>query len=81
MLHPKVEAALGRVPAGRRESWHGGCAEPGCISQALNAGANPAGGSSRAVNIRESGRGHGTPKMTCRSCPSVLGFFGISYDY
>jgi len=79
-LHPDVNAALDRVAPGERAPWHGGCAEPGCVSQALNAGVNPAGGTSRAVNIGESGRGHGTPKMTCSSCRAMLDFFGIKHD-
>jgi len=80
-LRPDVQAALDKVPPGQREPWHGHCAEPGCVSQALNAGVNPAGGTSRAVNIGDSGRGHGTPKMTCRSCQSLLDFFGIKHDF
>jgi hypothetical protein len=79
-LHPDVNAALDAVPPGQRAPWHGACAEPGCISQALNAGVNPAGGTSRAVNIGSSGNGHGTPKMTCSSCRVVLDFFGIKHD-
>jgi len=79
-LHPKVQAALDKVPQAQRAPWHGHCAEAGCLSQALEAGVNPAGGTSRAVNIGTSGKGHGTPKPTCSSCKNVLDEFGVMHD-
>lgn len=79
-LHPQVQAALDKVPQAQRAPWHGHCAEPGCLSQALKAGVNPAGGTSRAVNIGTSGRGHGTLKPTCSSCKNVLDQFGVKHD-
>jgi len=79
-LNSQVQAALENVPQAQRAPWHGHCAEMGCLSQAINAGVNPAGGSSRAVNIGTSGRGHGTPKPTCSSCRNVLDQHGIKHD-
>jgi uncharacterized protein RhaS with RHS repeats len=79
-LHPDVQAAYDRVPQSKRAPWHGHCAEGGCLSQALDAGVNPAGGTSRAVNIGTSGKGHGTPKPTCSSCKDVLDQFGVNHD-
>ena len=79
-LNGKVVEALNAVPAKQRAPWHGGCAEAGCVSKALDAGVNPTGGTSRAVNIGESGAGHGTSKMACSSCRSMLDFFGIKHD-
>jgi len=79
-LHPDVEAAYEQVPLEMRAPWHGHCAEAGCLSQALNAGVDPAGGSSRAVNIGNSGKGHGTAKPTCSSCSYVLDLFGVKHD-
>ncbi|MEJ5150699.1 RHS repeat-associated core domain-containing protein [Comamonas sp. MYb396] len=79
-LHPDVNAALDKVPKNKRAPWHGYCAEMGCLSQSLDAGVNPEGGTSRAVNIGSSGRGHGTPKQTCPSCRNVLDQFGVNHD-
>jgi len=67
------------VPMGERANWHGGCAEMGCISQALYAGVNPAGGKIRAVAIGTSNPGHGLPKAICSSCQSVLRMFGVTW--
>ncbi|MFZ5895573.1 MAG: toxin TcdB middle/N-terminal domain-containing protein [Myxococcota bacterium] len=79
-LHPRVSAALDKVPASQRAPWHGKCAEPGCISQALQAGIEPAGGVSTAVNIRASGNpNHGTFKAACSSCAALLDSFGIKH--
>lgn len=79
-LHPKVQEALDNVAPEQREPWHGHCAEPGCISKALNAGVDPAGGVSRAVKIRAAGKAaHATPKPACSSCRAVLELFGIDY--
>jgi RHS repeat-associated protein len=79
-LHPRVVAALDEVPPSQRAPWHGKCAEPGCISQALNAGIEPAGGVSTAVNIRPSGNpSHGTFKAACSSCSALLDSFGIKH--
>jgi RHS repeat-associated protein len=79
-LHPDVQAVLDEVPQSQRAPWHGHCAEPGCVSQALSDGVNPAGGTSRAVNIGESGKGHGTPKPTCSSCRYMLDQFEVKHD-
>jgi hypothetical protein len=58
--------------------WHGACAEMGCLSQALNVGVNPSGGSIRAVAIGKSNPGHGLAKMVCSSCSAVLDDFGVT---
>ncbi len=76
VLNPKVQSALSRAPH-PRPAWHGSCAEPGCISQALEAGVNPAGGRMRVLNIGTSGRGHGTVKPACSTCEYLKLEFGI----
>lgn len=48
-LNPAVQAALDDVPMLARAPWHGACAEMGCLSQAIDRGINPSGGSIRAV--------------------------------
>ncbi|MEN5031063.1 RHS repeat-associated core domain-containing protein, partial [Pseudomonas sp. Ps21-P2] len=75
--NPNVTGALMGTPASAREQWHGGCAEVVCLDKALNAGVDPAGGTSRAVNIGVSGDGHKTPKKACGSCRDLLGYFGV----
>lgn len=72
-----VTGALMGTPASAREEWHGECAEVVCLDKALNAGVDPAGGTSRAVNIGVSGDGHKTPKKACGSCRDLLGYFGV----
>lgn len=47
---PRVQAALDLFRPGFRPKWHGGCAEPRCVSQALYAGVNPVGGQCRSAN-------------------------------
>lgn len=76
VLNGSVQEALDAVPF-PRPGWHGACAEMGCLSQALDAGVNPAGGSIRAVAIGTSNPGHGLPKVICTSCSAVLEVFGV----
>jgi len=78
VLHPEVQAALDSVPYGMRAPWHGACAEMGCLSQAFEAGLDPAGGIMHAVAIGTSNPGHGLPKMICSSCMAVMEQFGVS---
>jgi len=75
--NPHVTGALMGTPVSARELWHGGCAEVVCLDKALNAGVDPAGGTSRAVNIGISGQGHKTPKKACGSCRDLLNYFGV----
>lgn len=77
VLNGSVQEALDSVPLAQRAPWHGACAEMGCLSQALDAGVNPAGGSIRAVAIGTSNPGHGLPKAICSSCSAVLDDFGV----
>ena len=77
VLNASVQEALDAVPLAQRAPWHGACAEMGCLSQALNSGVNPTGGSIRAVAIGTSNPGHGLPKVICTSCSAVLDVFGV----
>ncbi|MCM1970716.1 DUF6531 domain-containing protein [Streptomyces sp. G1] len=79
-LHPDVQAAYDRVPQHLRAggNQHGRCAEPEALSRAMNAGVDPRGGVSAAVEVRATGNPrHGTPKAPCSSCQHVLDQFGI----
>ncbi|WP_422394022.1 YwqJ-related putative deaminase [Pseudomonas khavaziana] len=78
-VHQVVQAALSRVPSGSREPWHGWCAEVSCLSQSFDVFVDPDGGTIRTVNIGESGKGHGKPKKTCRSCDVVLKDLGVNH--
>lgn len=60
-------------PPPQRAPWHGACAEVGCLSQTLDAGVDPAGGTMRAVAIGTSDPGHGLPKMSCSDLLDTLG--------
>ena len=78
VLNPKVQQALDQVAKEDRSPYHGHCAEPGCISNALDAGKNVSGGSSYAVKIRAEGKAaHGTFIEACSSCQAVLEYFGV----
>ncbi len=78
-LNPAVGEALDAVPPSNRSDFHGKCAEPSCISQAMDAGVNPAGGTIEAVRIRKPGNpNHGTLIGPCESCRRILEFFGIT---
>ncbi|RMI25797.1 YwqJ-related putative deaminase, partial [Streptomyces triticirhizae] len=80
-LHPDVQAAYDRVPQDIRlpGNQHSRCGEAEALSNALNAGVDPRGGSMAAVNVRaaENSR-HGEPKEICASCAHVLDQFGIT---
>jgi hypothetical protein len=85
MFTPAASAGLPprRSPPKQRRSleswsWHGACAEMGCLTQALDAGIDPAGAFMRAVAIGSSNPGHGLPKVICGSCSVVLDTFGVN---
>ena len=82
-LHPDVRRALDDVPVAQRPKWHGRCAEPRCISQALANGVDPAGGHMQAIQIGDvtfNGKviPHGSVKPVCASCAVVQQAFGVS---
>ena len=78
-IHPEVQSVLDSIPEASREAWHGGCAEVGCISRALNAGhtvEDLANGEIAASSIRTGG----LPKAPCMgSCAPMLNTFKIKY--
>lgn len=76
-LEPEVQTALDSVPRSLRPKWHGGCAEPRCLSQALRAGVDPAAGEMTAVQIGENGLvPHGAVRSPCPSCQILRDIFG-----
>ncbi|MFD3576359.1 DUF6531 domain-containing protein [Streptomyces sp. NPDC058644] len=80
-LHPDVQAAYDRVPMELRPAGgqHGRCGEAEALSNAMNAGHDPRGGVSAAVDVRAAGNPkHGVPKAPCASCQHVLDQFGIT---
>lgn len=77
-VHPRVQQALDSVPEGSRSPFHGACAEPQCISRAIEAGVDPAGGSMTAYRVRGAGNpAHGTIIPPCESCAAIQRMFGI----
>ena len=78
-LHPDVANALDGVPASQRSPWHGGCAEPRCVSQAIEAGVDPSGGIMNAVQIGDNGIvPHGNLRPPCTSCIALRNTIGYS---
>ena len=79
-IHPEVQEALDSVPEDMRPPWHGWCAEPGCVSQALNAYLDPSTGSMTAYQIGDVNPevAHGEVRPPCTSCEVLRDWFG--YD-
>lgn len=79
-LHPDVQAVLDKVDPSIRSPYHGKCAEPRLISDALNSGVNPRGGTVYTVKIKAPGNpGHGSPLAPCSTCAPVLEQFGMKW--
>jgi RHS repeat-associated protein len=58
----------------------GQCAEIGCLSQALNAGVNPSGGSVATAAIRAVGNpAQAVPVQPCVTCSQVLRYYGVHF--
>jgi RHS repeat-associated protein len=77
-VHPRVQEALDSVPEGSRSPFHGKCAEPQCISRALEAGVEPSGGRMTSFRVRSPGHpDHGTIIPPCASCAAIQRAFGI----
>ncbi|MER7501442.1 DNRLRE domain-containing protein [Nonomuraea pusilla] len=80
-LHPDVQSVLDAIPDHARGLGHGQCGLPQCLSQALNAGMNPAGSSAAAVLVRSSPDHpkHGTPIGPCDSCGVLVDHYDINF--
>jgi RHS repeat-associated protein len=77
-VNPAIESLINRLPT--NSPFAGSCAEIGCLSQALNSGVNPAGGSVGTAAIRAAGNvAHGAPVTPCVTCSQVLRYFGVTY--
>ena len=74
-IHPEVQRALDDIDIADRSKFHGGCAEPRAISEALYAGVDVRGAVILAVHA--GGARHGIPKAICPSCKALLEHFGI----
>lgn len=69
----EVRAIIDTVPPNMRPPWHGYCALPQCVEEALNDGADPTGAWVGGAKIREPGdASHGTYKAPCRSCEPLV---------
>ena len=80
VLHPEVQEFLDNLPINARSISHGRCAEPVCISQALDDGVQLNGAVSVAVKVRApENPDHGALLPACASCRELLDYFGI-YD-
>ena len=76
-IRPEVQEALDSVPENLRPKWHGGCAEPRCVSQALDAGLDPSTGSMTAYQIGDVNPQvpHGGVRSPCASCEVLRDWF------
>ena len=78
--HPRVQGFLDSIPPGERTmGFHGKCCEPRLITDALNAGSNPTGGTMRVNNARRGRLNYGTQKDPCPSCTQLLRHFKIPF--
>jgi hypothetical protein len=76
--HPRVQQALDNVPSSAQSPFHGGCAEIQCLSAAMNAGDDVAGGTIATARVRcPISAAHGTPIPACSTCRHVLDEFGV----
>ena len=78
-LNETVQGMLDQVPPNQRSPFHGGCAEMSCLSNAIEAGANPRGGVMSTVKVGAPGSPrHGQPFPPCSSCSYVQEQLGIT---
>lgn len=79
-LHPRVQQALQRVPAGKRSAYHGKCAEIRAIDDALKRGARLKDSVIQTRFVRRIGDPkHALPHVPCDSCKAVLRQLKIKY--
>jgi hypothetical protein len=79
-LHPRLQSALDRVPAGVQADFHGKCAEIRTIDQALKRGASVKDSVIQTRRVRKPGHPlHGQPHDPCPSCKHVLDRLKINY--
>lgn len=80
-LDARVQDSLDRIPPGERTpGFHGQCAEPGCLSDALQAGVDPRGGTISSASVGRPGTlRQGAPLLSCPSCQVVLRDFGLTW--
>lgn len=78
-LHSSVDEALESIPSSQRSPWHGQCAEPRCVSQAIEAGLEVSTGVMDAVQIGNPARiPHGNLRPPCSSCAGLQEIFGYA---
>jgi hypothetical protein len=77
-INPAIRGIINGLT--ENSSFAGNCAEIGCLSQALNAGLNPSGGSIATAAIRGVGNAaQGAPVAPCITCSQVLRLFGVGF--
>lgn len=79
-LHPRLQAALDRVPLAERSKFHGKCAEINALDHALKGSARVDDSVIQTRRVRKVGDPiHGSPHRPCESCGAVLRDLGIRY--
>ena len=81
--HPVVEAELLTIPPDpRMPGAHGRCAEPACISSALESGVEVRGGRIASAQVRSPGNpAHGKPIPPCTVCKELLRRLDIEWAW
>ncbi len=69
-----LQSFLRNLPPNLRSAFHGRCAEIDAISQAIENGINPSGGTLETAAVST-----GEPIPPCASCQQVLNYLGIRY--
>lgn len=78
VVNPTIQNVINNFA--ENSAFAGRCAEIGCISQALNAGVNPSGGTIATAAIRALGSSaQGTAVAPCVTCAQVGRLFGIRF--
>lgn len=77
-VNPTIQTLINSFT--ENSAFAGSCAEVGCVSQALNAGINPSGGTIATAAIRGAGSAaQGTSVAPCITCFQIHRIFGIRF--
>ena len=80
-VNPAVQEVLDNTPQSMRSSFHGKCCEVRLLSDALDSGENPSGGTISILRVRPIGNpNHGTFLFPCPSCQRLVDSFKLKVN-